>query len=381
MFLASRREEIIERQYEEIKLLDSKYRTLYEESPVMLRTIDLEGVILDCNRAYTNNLGYSNKSEVIGHSIFEHTPDTALKLKLESFEQWKRTGIVKNKEVWFKRKDGTVFPALITANNLYDRDGKMVGSNTVITDATEIFAAREQLERVNKMREEFVKIASHELRSPVQAILLGSQLAVKNKMSHDKAWELVIREGERLKRLVEDILDVSRIEAGNLSYNMQRTRISEAISEVIRDLQLMADESQVKNGRRSIKIESIFHGETNNIELVFDRFRIVQALTNIITNSVKFTDGAVLVEMDYGTENKTYEIKVTDNGPGIHQEILPHLFNKFATRVAGENFAKQGTGLGLFISRSIIRAHGGDITAHNNVEGKGATFVITLPLK
>jgi PAS domain S-box-containing protein len=143
--MSSRREEVIEKQYYEIKALESKYQRLYDDSPVMCRTINKEGVILDCNQSYVDNLRYSSKREVIGHTIFEHTPEDKMVLKLESFEEWRKTGTVRNKEVWMKRKDGTTFPAMINASNLYDVSGALVGSNTVITDLTDNYKIRSEL--------------------------------------------------------------------------------------------------------------------------------------------------------------------------------------------------------------------------------------------
>jgi len=118
-FLTSRREDIIEDQFNEIKQLECKYRNLYDGSPDMFRTIDREGMIIDCNQSYVKGLGYSEKAEIIGHSIFEHTAADSLDAMKKSFEEWRSTGAVANKEVWFKRKNGCVFPVLVNASNLY----------------------------------------------------------------------------------------------------------------------------------------------------------------------------------------------------------------------------------------------------------------------
>ncbi|MGI0048233.1 MAG: PAS domain-containing sensor histidine kinase, partial [Nitrososphaera sp.] len=236
-FPSSRREEIIEKQYAEIKQLESRYRKLYEGSPVMLRTINTDGIILDCNQAYVSGLGFSSKSDVIGHSIFEHTPGDAILAKRESFEEWRRSGLVKNNEVWLKRTDGSKFLALINANNLYDDEGHLVGSNTVITDLTEILKTKRQQEKAAEeirkaygMKEEFIRIAAHELRTPIQPILLIAELAKSDSTRQNEAWEIVLKETKKLKHLADDILDVSRIESGDLSYNMQKVRLSDIIS-------------------------------------------------------------------------------------------------------------------------------------------------------
>jgi signal transduction histidine kinase len=109
---------------------------------------------------------------------------------------------------------------------------------------------------------------------------------------------------------------------------------------------------------------------------------MVQALSNILQNSIKFTEeGEITVETTVLAEKRLFEIKISDTGMGISSEILPKLFGKFVTRTTGDDVNKHGTGLGLFITRSIIQAHGGDIFAYNNENGKGATFVIRLPIK
>ena len=384
--LASRREEIIENQYSEIKKLESKYRKLYDGSPVMLRTINTDGIIIDCNQAYVSNLGYSTKEEVLGHSIFEHTPKDSMQLKRESFEQWRQTGSVRNKEIWFKRKDGSAFPALINANNLYDDDGNLVGSNTVIADLTEIDRAKRQLERANEeikkayeFKEEFVRIAAHELRTPIQPILSCAELAMKGKVKHEEAWGIVLHEARRLKELANNILDVSRIETGNLTYDFQKVSINEIITEVIKFLRPFEPLQGQLDGSSPVAVEANMCSDT---ELLLDKTRMIQALSNIFNNSLKFThEGKITVDTLVLAHKKLFEIRISDTGTGIAPEILPKLYEKFVTKSSGTgSLNEHGTGLGLFITKSIIQAHGGDIFAYNNEDRGGATFIIRLPI-
>ena len=382
---SSRREEIIEKQYNEIKQLECKYRNLYEGAPDMYRTINTHGIVIDCNKAYVNDLGYSAKDEVIGHSIFEHAAEQSLDAMRDSFEEWRRTGMVRNKEVWFKRKDGSTFPVLISANNLYDDDGNLIGSNSAIIDETDTYRARKQLEKANeqlkevqKLKDEFISIASHELRTPIQPILSYVELAERGLVEDKNALDIIRVQAQRLKKLADDILDVSRIESGNLNYDMQRANINEIILEVA-DSCKYVQISKTPKMRRQISIETKLGSD---FELHVDKTRIAQALSNILQNSIKFTEeGEITVETTVLAEKRLFEIKISDTGMGISSEILPKLFAKFVTRTTGDDVNKHGTGLGLFITRSIIQAHGGDIFAYNNENGKGATFVIRLPIK
>jgi PAS domain S-box-containing protein len=183
-----------------------------------------------------SDLGYSSKGEVIGHSIFEHTAGHNLEAMRGSFEEWRRTGRVRNKEVWFKRKDGSTFPLLISANNLYDNEGNLIGSNSAIIDETDTYKARKQLEKANeqlkeahRLKDEFISIASHELRTPIQPILNYVELAEKGLIEPKNALEIIRDQARRLTKLANDILDVSRIETGNLGYDMQMSMINDIL--------------------------------------------------------------------------------------------------------------------------------------------------------
>jgi PAS domain S-box-containing protein len=391
-FFNSRREEIIEKQYYEIKNLESKYKKLYEECPVMLRTINLDGVILDCNSTYANSLGYSSKEEVIGHSIFEHTPDDFLHAKHESFEEWRRTGSVKNNEGWMKRKDGTKFPVLLNANNLYDEKGNFIGSNTVITDLTQIFEAKRlqekaeaQLRRAFELREEFLNVAAHELRTPIQPILGYSQLAERGLITPEVALKGIRESAVRLRDLANDILAVTKIESGLLTYDMRVVEIQPIIDEVI-NFARMTIQSVGKTEAVTLQTK-IADKDARRILLSVDRGRMVQALENILQNSIKFTTkGHIAIETCVLSDKGLYQIRISDTGPGIPSDILPRLFDKFATKAYSDEGVQKGTGLGLFITKAIIQAHNGDIFGYND-EGQGnhrhssgAVFVIRLPL-
>jgi PAS domain S-box-containing protein len=372
--LGSRIEESIASLYNEIRRLESKHRRLYDDSPVMHRTVNAEGRILDCNQTYAKNLGYGAKSEVIGHLIFEHSVPESLEAMQKSLEEWSATGSVRNKEISLRRRDGTVFPALINASNLYDDNGSLVGSNTVIVDITEIHRAKELLEKANQMKEHFINIAAHELRTPIQPILGIAELAKNGKVKQEEAWNTVLKEAQRLMRLANNMLDVTKIEGGFLNYNIRKTSINEVIGEVIDSARLSTKQ---ENGPTRVKIITKLDQDAM---LHIDEDRMVQALSNILNNALKFTkEGQIVVETKVTTDRKIFEIRIIDPGPGIPADVLPVIFTKFSAKTSGSEANRAGTGLGLFIAKSIIREHSGHVFAGNNQE-KGATFVITLPI-
>jgi PAS domain S-box-containing protein len=385
-FLSSRREEVIEDLYNQVRELETKYRKLYEGSPDMYRTIDIDGFIMDCNQAYIDNLGYATKKDVLGHSVFEHAADQSKEAMRQSFKEWQLTGHVKNKEIWLKRIDGSVFPALINATSLHNNDGLLVGSNTVITDLTEIHGSRarlqeanEALKRAQELQEDFIRVAAHDLRTPIQPILMAAEMARRKTDQRDLALDIIVREAKRLKQLANDLLDITKIESGTAQYDMKRVRAADIMDEIVEEAGLSI-EGDSKGGEAPV----IIVGQTlhpDGVVLNVDRSKIIQALLNIVNNSIKFTkEGQISIE-SRRTEGNEFEIRVIDSGPGIPAEVLPRLFEKFATKSPENGAAKsQGTGLGLYICKSIITAHGGSIRAMNNGAMPGATFVVALPI-
>jgi PAS domain S-box-containing protein len=352
---------------------------LYESSPALYCTVDENGVILDCNKTYARRMGYS-KAESIGKPIFDHVGPNSLVAMHEYLETWQKAGLVENLEVWLRKKDGNVFPALLSAASVHDEHGNVVACNISFIDQTDIYKTKKDVERANeelKMREqlknEFIAIASHELRTPIQPLLGYAILAKKGKVSQDAAWEGILKEARRLQQLANDILDVSRIESGSLVYQMEKVSISSLLESVIG--------SAETNLSKDVSMELTVDEASNELEVELDRSRMTQVLSNVIGNAVKFTEnGRIKVECRSFTNKNKVEIKVSDTGSGIPEQVLPNLFGKFVTKSAGEANGHGGTGLGLFISKAIVNAHKGEIYAYNNATG-GATFTIVLPIR
>jgi len=288
--------------------------------------------------------------------------------------------------------------------------------------------ANEQLNINDTMQKEFINIAAHELRTPTQAIsgnlelikmtyipsifetsLIGrvdirrelEKLAKDEDRLHDFAYGLVstYRNAQRLEKLVNDILDTSRIEGNRLELHKESFDMNEEIQNVIKDIHNRNSLSSL-HGNSSDPIDIVFEPQEYPVIVSADKVRIFEALSNLINNAIKFSNNKPItisakrlqkneigsIKSNHSDESMDREnirdnadeevvmVSIKDSGIGIDSEILPRLFTKFATK------SYQGTGLGLYIVKNIIETHGGQIWAENNKDGKGATFYFTLPL-
>jgi two-component system sensor histidine kinase VicK len=224
-----------------------------------------------------------------------------------------------------------------------------------------------QLEVHDKLQREFINIASHEMKTPTQAILGYSELLETDPKNNAEIIASLKRNANRLQRLTNDILEVSRIESQTLRLNKEKVNINEKIREIIDDVR-----NQIQNPN---DLQINFLEAKHPVHLEADKTRLYQVIANLLTNAIKFTnEGTITVSADVNDNNNELIVTVRDSGEGIHSDIIPRLFTKFATK------SNAGTGLGLYISKNIIEAHGGRIWAENNQDGKGANFTFTLPL-
>ncbi len=352
--------------------------SLYESSPVLYCVVNAAGTILDCNETYARRVGYS-RAESVGRSIFNHVGPNSLVAMQEYLEAWEKKGLVENCEVWLKKKDGSVFPALLSAASVHDERGRVVACNIALIDQTDIYKTKRDVEKANEelkikeqLKNEFIAIASHELRTPIQPLLGYAILAKKGKISQEAAWEGVLREARKLQQLANDILDVSRIESGSLMYQMEKVAINDLLVGVV--------DSAKANLAKDVTMDLVIDDASRSLEVNLDRSRITQVLSNVIGNAVKFTEqGSIKVECRAFPGKNRVEIRVIDTGTGIPEQVLPNLFGKFVTKSTGDTDGHGGTGLGLFISKAIVTAHKGEIYGYNNATG-GATFTIVLPI-
>ncbi|TLY06731.1 MAG: HAMP domain-containing histidine kinase, partial [Thaumarchaeota archaeon] len=232
--------------------------------------------------------------------------------------------------------------------------------------------ANEALKKLDKLKDQFIGIASHELRGPIHPILGYASMAKSGKVKPEAALDVIYKQALKLKQLAGDILDVSRIESGTLTYAMQKTKIHEIL------LNAMVAAGGMVNPK-DVSVIADIDEHHKDLEIWADRDRIGQVFTNIIGNATKFTKkGAIKAQTHVNKDANMVEISISDTGGGIPEDLLPDLFGKFVTRNIG-NLNKEGSGLGLYISKAIVSSHGGTIDVYNS--GNGATFRIVLPIE
>jgi signal transduction histidine kinase len=227
----------------------------------------------------------------------------------------------------------------------------------------------QKLEEHDTMEKEFINLAAHELRTPSQSIIGYSEM-LKDLPERNKQYEEAIsRNAERLYSLVTNMLSIARIESQTMKLNKTVFDLNAKIENVIRDVNQQVEIRKVGK----VRIDFVPFGRIN---IIADKEKIFQVFANLLNNALKFTnEGAINISVKEKEKSNEAIVTIKDSGPGIDPEIIPHLFSKFKTK------SEKGLGLGLYISKNIVEAHNGKIEAFNNHNSKGATFIVTLPMK
>ena len=345
---------------ERYEKMSEKYRNLYDNSPDLYRTINLDGIILDCNKTYAEKLGYT-KEEIVGKTIFEHVAENSLRLLQDAYYTWKTTGTVSSREVWFMRKDHTIFPALLSAANLYDNDGTLIGSNTAIRDMTEIYNAKKEIEKhkiqsLNVIGDLSARI-SHDFRNPISIIRNSLELMkIQNPNLNEKSKNHMImmeRAIARISHQLEEVLDYVLPKPLDLETHSLDKILDSAISKIyLGEVKVNVPEE-----------DHIILCDGSKLEIVF---------SNLILNAVQAMEKKGTIYVRISDKLDSTIIEVEDTGPGIPKHLIEKMFEPlFTTR-------QIGTGLGLVSCKSIVEKHGGTIKIRTLI-GKGTTFIITLP--
>jgi len=340
---------------------------------------DLHSTITSWNKGAERIFGYTAE-EMIGQSISRLFPPDRLNEEADILARIESGQRVEHFETVRRSKDGRMLDVSLTISPIRDATGTIVGASKIARDITEqkralqrLAEAHEELKRADRMKAEFLATLSHELRTPLTAILGWIQVLKDDANADDLAQGLqVIERNVRVQsKLIEDLLDMSRIEAGKVSLDIQRIDLSAVVSAAIETVRPAADAKQIRLSAVFSSITGIVMGDKN---------RLQQIVWNLLTNAVKFTPRKGRVHVVIERIKSHVQISVTDSGQGIAPEFLGQVFDRFRQADASTTRRHGGLGLGLAIVKNLVELHGGTVRATSEGYGLGATFTINLPL-
>jgi PAS domain S-box-containing protein len=364
---------------------EEKFRSLYENTPFSIVLVDSEGIIVGFNQTFTEIFGY-HKEELAGKKFKETSvihPDYLTNL-VELFKKFVKGERVHRIDLQAYRKNGSLLWVNLQAGLI-----KIGGKTYVQAIFTDISSKKEaeilireeikKLKELDIIRKNLISRVSHELKTPLVSISGGSELLLslyKEKLEKEELEiiELIAKGGKRLRFLVENLIDISRIEYSKLQLTKKSHNLSEIIRDCIKELDYWIKE-------RKIHLEQ-FIPET--FELKIDKIRLEQVLINLISNAIKNTPPDGKIKLSLNKKDNWAEIKIIDTGIGLTKEEMHMLFTRFGKieRYGSgyEYIDIQGTGLGLFISKEIIDLHEGEIRAESAGRNQGSTFIVKLPV-
>ena len=275
----------------------------------------------------------------------------------------------------FIARDGQVRSVEQNAAPIKDDQGKIMGVVIVIRDITERRRAEEALRDADRRKEEFLAVLSHELRNPLAPIQAALDLLRQAEMSRaesDRELSVVARQVRHLTRLVDDLLDVSRINRGRIELHTEPVVLDKALAEVIEAVKPLIDQRQLEL-RIAMPTESIW--------LEADPTRLEQILLNLLTNAVKYTNVGGRIELTAERDGDEVMVRVRDTGIGISVAMLPRIFDLFVQGDGRADRSRGGLGIGLSLVKTLVEQHGGSITAHSQGPGMGSEFVVRLPVQ
>lgn len=351
-----------------------------ESSDDAIVSKDLDGVVLSWNPGAARVFGYE-AAEVVGQSIRILIPHDRQSEEDQVLATLRRGGRVHHYETVRRRKDGTLIHVSLSVSPLRDDTGRIIGATKIARDITEHVRLREEnaalledARQANRLKDEFLAVLSHELRTPLNAILGYTNLLRTGAFDADGSAQALLtveRNAQWLARMVDDVLDVSRIVTGQMRIEVQQVDVATTVDNAVATVRPAAD-------AKGVRIDVTRDVETRPV--AGDPSRLQQVAWNLLSNAVKFTPAGGHAEVTVRHDDGHVHVQVRDTGVGIAPDFLPHVFDRFRQADASPTRAVGGLGLGLAIVRHIVEMHGGSVEASSGGLGQGATFTVRLPI-
>ena len=360
---------------------------IVESSDDAIISTDLQGIISSWNNGAERLYGYT-AAETIGNPVTMLLPPLRLDEEPRILELLRKGERIDHYETIRRRKDGTEIDVSLTVSPIQDQEGVIIGASKTARDITdrkraeeerEHYLARErearaEAEAANRLKDEFLATVSHELRTPLNVILGWARLLSETKPQEERlehGLEIIERNAQAQARLIEDLLDVSRIVSGKLSVQTRPVTLNQTVEGVVAGIRPSAEAKGIALRLRQSGAE---------ISIIGDADRLQQVVRNLLSNAIKFTPDGGRIDVMLESVGAHVELQVSDTGRGISPEFLPHVFDRFRQAYRTDAGARAGLGLGLTIVRYIVEAHGGSVTAESPGVGQGATFTVKLPM-
>jgi two-component system CheB/CheR fusion protein len=337
--------------------------------------LDIQGICTFCNPACARLLGYRSPSELIGRDLHELVHRGRL---VSSPHECRLThafrggGPEHSSDEVFWRADGNCFAAEYWSHPV-KRDNKVVGAVVTFLDITERRQAEEEVRAAARRRERFLALLSHELRNPLSAILNAIRVVAGAGSSaeiQERARHVVDRQGRHMARLLDDLLDVSRITSGKFELRKERVHVEEAVAAAIEALEPLLRDHGMTLSSSLPSSPVIVDG---------DAARLQQVVANLLSNATRYSSGGSRIELTLRTEGKVAVLSVRDWGVGIEPAFLPHVFDLFAQSEQAARVARGGLGIGLTLVRRIVELHDGTVEAKSAGAGLGSEFIVRIP--
>jgi PAS domain S-box-containing protein len=354
---------------------EEQYRLLTENvKDFAIFLLDKDGKIATWNTGAERITGFK-EAEAIGQpfallfrpqDIINREPDKELLIAAEKGRS--------EDERWHTRKDGSQFWAMGVVTPLWDNEGKLRGYAKIMRDITDRKRAETELAEANRRKDDFLAMLAHELRNPLAPILNGLQLLrLEQTVSPNgqQAIGMIDRQARHLIRLVDDLLDISRITTGKVNLHKERVELHTLSNHAVETVRPLTDS---RKHQLSVTLPS------EAVWLEADPARLKQVLANLLNNAAKYTEPGGHVQLSAEREGSEVIVRVRDTGIGILPEMLPRIFESFVQGDRSIDRTQGGLGIGLTLARSLVEMHGGKIEAHSPGVGKGSAFVVRLPV-